>query len=123
MKQEIQYLWPENGTFVSDQSNPKYSVGNEIVYSTEVVKSDLNHFNDPYILVRGNITIIAATITQVSFKNRAAFTKCFTKIDGTVIDDAEGLDLVMPMYNFLEYSSNYSITVGSLCFFSQRWNN
>ena len=36
------------------------------------------------------------------------FTKCITKIDGTTIDDAEDLDVVMPVYNLLEYSPNYS---------------
>ena len=40
--------------------------------------------------------------------------KCVTKIDGTIIDNAEDFDLVMPMYNLIEYSSNYSETTGSL---------
>ena len=47
------------------------------------------------------------------------FTKCITKIDGTSIDDVEKFDLVMPMYNFTEYSSNYSETTGSLRFYSK----
>ena len=51
---------------------------------------------------------------QVAFRNCAPFTKCVTKIDGTTKDDAENLVLVMPMYNQIEYSSNYSETAGSL---------
>ena len=51
------------------------------------------------------------------FKNCAPFTKCITTIDVTTIDDAKDLDLVMPMYNLLEYSSNYSETTGSLWFY------
>ena len=47
----------------------------------------------------------------MAFKNYALFTKCIT-----AIDDAESLDLVMPMYNLLEYSTNYFETTGSLCF-------
>ena len=47
------------------------------------------------------------------------FTKCTTKIDGTILDDAEDLYLVMPMYNLLEYSSYYSDTTGSIWFFSK----
>ena len=47
------------------------------------------------------------------------FTKCITKIDGTTIDDSEDLDSVMPMYNLIEYSSNYSETTGSLWFYSK----
>ena len=39
---------------------------------------------------------------------------CITKIDETTIDDAKGLDLVRPMNNLLEYSSNYSDTTESL---------
>ena len=58
-------------------------------------------------------------MTQVSFKNCAPFTKCVTKIDGATTDDAEDLDLVMPIYNLIEYSSNYSETTGSLWFYSK----
>ena len=53
---------------------------------------------------------------QVSFKNCALLTKCITKIYGATIDDAENLYLVMPMYNLLEHSSNYSETIGSMWF-------
>ena len=59
----------------------------------------------------GDITVVAVHGTQVAFKNCASFTKCLTKIDGTTIDDAE--ELVMSMFNLLEYSSNYSDTTGS----------
>ena len=79
---------------VNDQSNAN-SVGNEIIYNTEVLKSNLCHCNDAYILVRGDITVTAALATQVSFKNFAPFTKCITKIDGTTINYAEDLDLVV----------------------------
>ena len=37
----------------------------------------------------------------------------FTKINGELIEDAEDLDIVMPMYNLLEYSKNYRKTIGS----------
>ena len=67
----------------------------------------------------GDITIIRGNETQVAFKNCAPFIKCITKIDGTMIDDAEDLDLIMPMYNLLEYSLNYSDTAGSLWFYSK----
>ena len=53
---------------------------------------------------------------QVAFKNFPPFTKCITRTDGTTADDAEDLDLVMPMYDLLEYSSNYSDTTGSVWF-------
>ena len=69
---------------------------------------------DTYILVRGVITKIGHTVAQVAFKNCGPITRCITKIDGTTINDAENLDLVMPMFNLLEYSSNYSETTGGL---------
>ena len=70
-------------------------------------------FNNAYILVRCDITIIGHQVTQVAFKNCATFTTCITKIDETIIDDAENLDLIMPTYNLIEYSSNYSETIRS----------
>ena len=98
----------------NDQSYENYDVGNEIIHNTEVLKPNLCDYNDAYILVKSDITVAAAPATQVSFKNYAPFTKCITKIDGTTIDDAENLDLVMPMYNLIQYSSNYSETTGNL---------
>ena len=98
---------------VNDNSNANYGVGNKINYNREVLKSNLCDYNDAYILVRGDITVIAAPETQVAFKNCASFAKCITKVDGTAIDDAENLDLVMPMYNLIKHS-NYSEAAGSL---------
>ena len=72
--------------------------------------------NDAYILVRGNIFIIDHNLTQVAFENCSPLTKCITKIDGTTINDAEDLDLVMSMYNLPEYTSNFSDLTVSLWF-------
>ena len=106
-----------NRIIVSDQSNPNYDVGNEIICNIEVLKSNFCGYNDAYILVRGDISIVEDNGHGVAFKSCATFTKCITKIDGKTIDDAEDLDLVMPMYNLLEYSSNYSNTTASLRFY------
>ena len=67
----------------------------EIIYNTEILKCNLCDYNDAYILERGNITAIAVPATQVEFKNSAPLTKYITKIDETIIDDAENLDLVI----------------------------
>ena len=64
--------------------------------------------------MRGDITVTAAHEIQVSFKQCAPFIKCIIKIDETTIDDTEYLDLVMPMYDLIEYSSNYSESTGRL---------
>ena len=94
-------------------SKANYNAANKIIYNTKVLKSNLCDYNNPYILVRDTITVTAALETQLSFRNCATFTKCITKIDGTTIDDAENLELVMPMYNLIESSSNYSEKTGS----------
>ena len=97
-----------------------YNVGNEIIYNKEVLKSNFCGYSDAYILVKGNIHVTAAPITQAKFKNSPPITKCITKINGTTIDDAENLDFVMPVYNLIEYSSNYSEKTGTLWFY---WSN
>ena len=53
----------------------------------------------------------------LAFKNNAPFTNCISKINNVLIDNAEDLDIVMSMYNLLEYSKNYRTTTGSL------WNH
>ena len=50
----------------------------------------------------------------VTFKNWTRFTKCISRINNTDIDNAQDIDIVMPMYNLVEYSNNYSKTSGSL---------
>ena len=71
-----------------------------------------------HIVVKGDITVTepdnAKRNKSVAFKNNASFIKCISKINGVQIDIAEDLDIVMPMYNLLEYSKNYKKTTGSL---------
>ena len=54
------------------------------------------------------------TNKKVIFKNGAPFTNCISKINNTDIDNAKYIDIVMPMYNLIEYGDNYSKTSGSL---------
>ena len=49
------------------------------------------------------------------FKNSAPFIDCVTEINNTQVDNAKNLNLVMPMYNVIEYSDNYSGTISSMC--------
>ena len=99
----------------NDQSSVNYDAGNEIIYNAEVLKSSNWAYNDAYILVR--VTAVQDNENEVSFKNNAPFINCIPKINGTAIDDAEDLDLVMPMYDLLKCCSNYSDTTDSLCFY------
>ena len=94
---------------VNDQSYGKFGEKNEIIYNTDVWKSNLCDYNDAYIIVRDDITIAGRNLaTKITFKSCAPFTKCITKIDETTMDDAEDLDLAKLMYNLIEHSSNYS---------------
>ena len=81
--------------------------------------SDLCDCNDAYIVVKGRIIVRGTNDAnkinkKLIFKNNAPFRSCISKINNTFIDNAEDLDIVMPMYNLLEYSENYSMTSGSL---------
>ena len=82
---------------VNGNSKVNYDAANEITYNTEVLKSSLCDYNDACILVRCEVTITGHPVTQIAFKNCAPFTKGVTKIDGTTTDNAENLDLVMPI--------------------------
>ena len=76
---------------------------------------NLCDYSDPYILATGNVTTTAGDAnTRVTFKNCAPFMKCITHINDKHVDNADNLDIVMPMYNLIEYSDNYSDTLGSL---------
>ena len=101
-----------------DQSEKNYNVRKDIRIKTSMLKSDLCKYSDAYIVVKGTITVLRPNAAKknkaVAFKNNAPFINCISKINGVKIDNAEDLDVVMPMYNLLEYSKNYRKTTGSL---------
>ena len=67
------------------------------------------------VTVTGNINVAGDDAnTKVAFKNCAPFTKCIAEINETFIDDAEHINITIPMYNLIEYSDNYSDTSGNL---------
>ena len=53
-------------------------------------------------------------IKKATFRNCSTFTNCISKINNTQVDNAEDIDIVMPMYNSIEHNDNYSKTSGSL---------
>ena len=107
---------------VHDQSGSaedRYKPSKQIRFKTSMLRSDLCDFSDAYIVVKGDITVEGNNNAikrnkNLVFKNNAPFINCITKINGIKIDNAEDLDVVMPMYNLLEYSKNYRKTTGSL---------
>ena len=106
-----------NWVEINDDIRGTYSPNKHIRFKTAMLRSSLCDYSDAYILVKGNITVnntaaagTAANNTnkKVIFKNCAPFTKCISKINNTQIDNAQYIDIVMPMYNLIEYSDNYS---------------
>ena len=90
-----------------------------------MTSSNLCDYSDAYILVSGTITITTESADDaakrlderskgVIFKNYVPFTECISNVNNTQIDNAKDIDVVMPMYNLIEYGDNYSKTLGSL---------
>ena len=102
---------------VYDQSERNYDFKKEIRIKTSILKSDLCDFNDAYIVVKGTTTVTNPDNIKrnkaVTFKNNAPFINSISKINGIKIDNAEDSDVVMSMYNLLEYSKNYRKTTGN----------
>ena len=111
-----------NWVEINDESRGVYNVNSQIKFKTTMLKSSLCDYNDAYILVKGTISVnnttqgAAANNTnkKVIFKNCAPFTNCISEINNTQIDNAKDIDIVMPMYNLIEYSDNYAKATGSL---------
>ena len=110
---------------INDESRGTYNVNSQIKFKTTMLKSSLCDYSDAYILVKGTITIEGAGADAaarqadernegVVFKNCAPFINCISEINNTQIDNAKDNDIVMPMYNLIEYSDNYAKTTGSL---------
>ena len=100
-----------------------YNEDKSIRFKTLMLRSDLCDYSDAYILVNGTITVTANAGANnirdkknrpLILKNNAPFVSCITRINGELIEDPDDLDIVIPMYNLLEYSKNYRKTIGSL---------
>ena len=83
-----------------------------------MLQSDLRDYKDAYIVFKGTITVTDSNVAtydkKLAFNNNAPFISCISKIDNTLIDNAEDLDIAIPMYNLMDYSKNYSKTSRSL---------
>ena len=100
---------------INNESKGNYSHKNPIKSLTSSLESSLCDYSDAYILVTGNITVTGGKDnTKVTFKNCASFNKCRTEINETFVDDADIINITMPMYNLIDYSDNYSDTSGNL---------
>ena len=103
-----------------------YNENKSIRFKTPMLKSNLCDYSDAYILVKGTITVSAHGANNnannirdkrngpLILKDNAPFVSCITRLNGELIEDTDDLDIVMSMYNLLEYSKNYRKTIGSL---------
>ena len=103
-----------------------YNENKSIRFKTPMLRSNVCDYSDAYILVKDTITVTAPGANNnannirdkrnrpLILKNNAPFVSCITRINGELIEDADDLDIVMSMYNLLEYSKNYRKTTGSL---------
>ena len=106
---------------VHDQSrsaDDRYKSNEKIRFKTSMLWSDLCDYSDAYIVVKETITVTDPNNPnydkKLAFRSNAPFTSCILKINNTLIDNAEDLDIVIPMYNLLEYSKNYRKATGGL---------
>ena len=102
---------------INDQSRGTYT-SNDIRFKTTMLRSNLWDYADTYILLKVTITITGTGDDDAAkqleeknegiiFKNCAPFTKCISRINNTEIDNAQDIDIEMPMYNLIDYSDNY----------------
>ena len=113
----------KNWVEINDGIRGEYSPNKQIRFKTSMLRSSFCDYSDAYVLVKGNIlanntaaegAAVNNTNKKVIFKNCSPFTNCISKINLTQIDNVEYIDTVMPMYNLLEYSYNYSNVSESL---------
>ena len=102
----------KNWVEINDESRGTYNVNSQIKFKTTMLKSSLCDYSDAYILVKGTITVnnTAAPDTdanntniKVISENCAPFTNCISEINNAQVDNAKDIDIVIPMYNLIEY--------------------
>ena len=96
-------------------SGSQFSVDKKIKFKTPILRSDLCDYSDTYVVVKGRITIEGTNVgnrrkEKQIFKNHSLFKSCNSKINNIFVDNAEDLDIIIPMYNLLKYSDNSSTT-------------
>ena len=113
---------------INGQNNGQYGKGNEndstIKFETKVIKLFLCDYSDAYIFVERNISATGGNAnTKVAFKNCAPFRRCVTHINDEHVETTKNLDIIMPMYNLIEYSDNYVDSSGRLWQFKRDEQN
>ena len=117
---------------INDDSRDTYNTNSQFKFKTSILRSSLSYNNNTYILVSGTITITGVGADDaakrlderdkgVIFKNFAPFTDCISEINNIQTDNAKHVDVVMPMYNLIEYSE-YSKKIRNFMVILQKWS-
>ena len=113
----------KKGIEIIDDSLGTYNTNSQLKFKTSLLKSSLYYYSDAHILVKGTITVSNTEVAagaansgdkKVIIKNCAPFTDCMSEINNTHVDSAKDIDVLMLMYNLIEYSDNYSKRSGRL---------
>ena len=90
---------------VYDQSGEIYNTNKQTRIKKSMLRSDLCDYSNAYIVVKGDITVLRGNNNaygkKLAFRNNTPFTSCISKINNTLINNAEDLDIVMLMYNLI----------------------
>ena len=120
---DSKHFTPKKWYIINDENNTNYGVNKDtgadnpdtIKYDTRVLKPNLCDYAEAYILVDSTIRATnTVNATRLALKNCALFTKCNLEINDEYVDTAENLDIVMPMYNLIEYSDNHQDSSATL---------
>ena len=113
----------KNWVEINDESRGMYSLNSQFRFKISILRPSLCDYSDAYILAKGTITVANTAATEADadntnrkaiLKNWAPFTNYITKTNNTQMDDAQYIDVVMSMYNLIEYNDNYSKASGIL---------
>ena len=107
---QLNHFRIKNWVEINDESRGIYIVNRQIGFKTLMLRYSLCDYSDSYILVKGNISVNKTAATDAY----APFIDCISKINSTQVDNDKDIDIVMPMYNLIKYSDNYSKTSGGL---------
>ena len=120
---DSKYFATKKWYIINDENNTNYGVDKDtgannpdtIKYDTRVLKPNLCDYAEAYILVDGTIRGTGGNNNnRLALKNCGPFTKCNLEINDEHVDTTENLDMVMPMYNLIEYSDNYQDSSATL---------
>ena len=109
----------KNWVEINDELRGAYNKDNHIRFKTSMLRLSLCDYSDAYILVKGTITVVNTAANaagannfnkKVIFKKYELFTTCISRINNALVDNAQYIDVVMPIYDLIEYNDNYSKT-------------